>query len=316
MGSGHWRGCHTFQNITCDGERSRKSTSREGGLKMGGRYWYFYQLDGEIEYHDPTEPFTSACPYLPGQPVNILDVPIELGSDGGRGRSGSASIIFTAGPAAVRTMDPAQKFVSPRPAPMPSPARLNTSPSSVQRVRSESRSPTASTSSWIPRTGATSPSSNGSGPTLSRFLPSFRKGSTSEPAGAVTASPRGCLGHIGREQAAHRKSAMEIGSPSLIDCTNLDLQCISLSTIAPAHSNSSSRATSRETSPLRKYIFERPRELSPLERNRVDHRETEDACGIQFSVQRSARSRESSRLRHSLSIEDESELQNAMPCEE
>lgn len=40
-GPGHWRGCHTFENITCDGDTLDVSPSREGGLKMGGTYWYY-----------------------------------------------------------------------------------------------------------------------------------------------------------------------------------------------------------------------------------------------------------------------------------
>jgi hypothetical protein len=41
MGTGHWRGCHTFKNITCDGEARATGPSRQGGLKMGGKYWYY-----------------------------------------------------------------------------------------------------------------------------------------------------------------------------------------------------------------------------------------------------------------------------------
>lgn len=41
MGGGHWRGCHTFKNITCDGIAKNGSNGRDGGLKMGGKYWYY-----------------------------------------------------------------------------------------------------------------------------------------------------------------------------------------------------------------------------------------------------------------------------------
>ena len=43
-GPGQWRGCHTFENITCDGDTLDASTSRDGGLKMGGTYWYYVRL--------------------------------------------------------------------------------------------------------------------------------------------------------------------------------------------------------------------------------------------------------------------------------
>ncbi|KAL8727701.1 MAG: hypothetical protein Q9166_005874 [cf. Caloplaca sp. 2 TL-2023] len=76
-GSGHWRGCHSFRNITCDGSSLDPSLRRDGGLKMGGTYWYYYRLDGEVDYHDPIEPSTTACPLLPGQQVNVLEVPIQ-----------------------------------------------------------------------------------------------------------------------------------------------------------------------------------------------------------------------------------------------
>lgn len=66
---------------------------------MGGTYWYYvsaresasskymltvsrvqYKLDGDSEYHDPSQPSTTACPLLPGQRVNILEVPSDGGS--------------------------------------------------------------------------------------------------------------------------------------------------------------------------------------------------------------------------------------------
>lgn len=40
-GRGHWRGCHTFENIICDGEPENSHEKRNGCLKMGGKYWYF-----------------------------------------------------------------------------------------------------------------------------------------------------------------------------------------------------------------------------------------------------------------------------------
>lgn len=42
IGQGHWRGCHTFTNITCDGKtHSTSRKGRNGALKMGGTYWYY-----------------------------------------------------------------------------------------------------------------------------------------------------------------------------------------------------------------------------------------------------------------------------------
>jgi len=37
-----WRGCHTFKDIVCDGETVESGDkSRDGGLRMGGTYWYY-----------------------------------------------------------------------------------------------------------------------------------------------------------------------------------------------------------------------------------------------------------------------------------
>jgi hypothetical protein len=39
--TGNWRCCHAFENIVCDGVTLETSASRDGGLKMGGTYWYY-----------------------------------------------------------------------------------------------------------------------------------------------------------------------------------------------------------------------------------------------------------------------------------
>ena len=44
-GKGYWKGCHTFENIICDGELDIRGRKRDGGLKMGGRYWYYVSLE-------------------------------------------------------------------------------------------------------------------------------------------------------------------------------------------------------------------------------------------------------------------------------
>ena len=40
-GKEHWTGCHSFENIICDGKVGAAGTARDGGLKMGGTYWYY-----------------------------------------------------------------------------------------------------------------------------------------------------------------------------------------------------------------------------------------------------------------------------------
>ncbi|KAI9735331.1 MAG: hypothetical protein M1818_006526 [Claussenomyces sp. TS43310] len=123
-GRGQWRGCYTFSDIICDdaGDGST-SPKRSGGLKMGHTYWYYYELDDGTEIYDPTFPFTSSCPYLPGQPVNSLWVPIEVNPL----RERSASMGSIAG--GFKTMNPEDKFLTPRAPPaIPRLARLDTSP--------------------------------------------------------------------------------------------------------------------------------------------------------------------------------------------
>ncbi|ROW12099.1 hypothetical protein VMCG_00704 [Cytospora schulzeri] len=107
---GQWRGCYEFKNIICDGDRPA-TARRNGGLKMGQPYYYYYELDGSVEAHDPSRPTTSACPYLPGQTVNMMHVPAEV-SD--RKRSASLSSVRDED---FKTMDPNHKFITPRAAP-------------------------------------------------------------------------------------------------------------------------------------------------------------------------------------------------------
>lgn len=143
-GAGHWRGCHTFTDIICDGTSRSYSPGRSGGLKMGVTYWYYvcsrceddlaeqtlilqqYRLDGDIEYVNEGDPVTTSCPLLPGQPVNVLNVPFVLPDTHAlRSRDNSVS------PASSehRTMDPKDKYMNPRTPPKPKPQlpRLKTS---------------------------------------------------------------------------------------------------------------------------------------------------------------------------------------------
>ncbi|KAK8139329.1 hypothetical protein PG984_002709 [Apiospora sp. TS-2023a] len=144
---GQWRGCHTFRDIVCDGDQSFISPKRTGGLRMGQTYYYYYEIDGSTETHDPAMPSTTSCPYLPGQAVNTLDVPTEHPT---RHRSASMTSITAAD---YRTMNPMDKFRSPRPAPtVPGMARslVSSSPSEALQLQvpvqvprpSRSQSPT------------------------------------------------------------------------------------------------------------------------------------------------------------------------------
>lgn len=79
-GAGIWTGCFKFTDIIFDGDTPHRGKPRAGGLKQGGTYWYFYRLDDEREIFDECQPSTSECPLLPGQVVNVLEVPSEVQS--------------------------------------------------------------------------------------------------------------------------------------------------------------------------------------------------------------------------------------------
>ncbi|KAL2124064.1 hypothetical protein VTJ04DRAFT_429 [Mycothermus thermophilus] len=175
---GQWRGCYTFQDATREDDAGNVP-KRNGGLKMGNTYYYYvrtprrpsespvnsallvrqsltessqqYEVDGSSETYDPTQPSTTTCPYLPGQPVNTLYVPVEKSL---RRRSASLTSLRSED---FRTMDPASKFIAPRPAPSPPEPirRLGTAPPQQQqrqRMQSSfkrpSRSPSPS-SRWV-----------------------------------------------------------------------------------------------------------------------------------------------------------------------
>lgn len=87
-GSGHWTGCHAFNDIVCDGEEHTHPANRRNiGLRQGGTYYYYFVINNASDFYDLNTPYTSLCPLLPGRPVNILEVPIE------RPMSNSSSLV-------------------------------------------------------------------------------------------------------------------------------------------------------------------------------------------------------------------------------
>ena len=86
---------------------------------MGGTYWYFvrryygklgerhwlmdaqYRLDRDVDFYNYMEPWTTSCPFLPGQAVNLLEVPVEVDNRVSRTNASSscaASDVFTLDP--------------------------------------------------------------------------------------------------------------------------------------------------------------------------------------------------------------------------
>ena len=122
-GSEYWSGCFNFSNIVCDGKPSVLIEPRDGGLRMGGTYWYYYKINNDQDFHNVCERATTNCPMLPGQLINILNIPYAL--SGNRSRNPSTSSTSSE----RRTMNPEDRFMNPRPAPAkPVTARVSTSP--------------------------------------------------------------------------------------------------------------------------------------------------------------------------------------------
>ncbi|KAF7546517.1 hypothetical protein G7046_g9278 [Stylonectria norvegica] len=153
-GRGQWRGCYAFRDIICDDASASASASqpfgtqpsgtqpsykRSGGLKMGHTYYYYYEVDGSLETHDPALPSTTTCPYLPGQTVNTLIVPVEQAL---RQRSASLTSMRHGD---FMTMNPNAKFITPQPAPVAPidsyPLRLGSSPLLQHKTSTRSLSP-------------------------------------------------------------------------------------------------------------------------------------------------------------------------------
>ncbi|EGR48820.1 uncharacterized protein TRIREDRAFT_61576, partial [Trichoderma reesei QM6a] len=140
-GQGQWRGCFAFQNVM-DDDGSPHHPKTSGGLKMGHTYFYYYEVDGSTETFDTTMPHTTACPYMPGQTVNTLQVPIERTA---RFRSASTTSVNLEN---FRTMDPATKFIKPLPPTPLSPDTNKRRSQSAPQPSSSSSSRSTSPRSW------------------------------------------------------------------------------------------------------------------------------------------------------------------------
>lgn len=119
-GPGFFTGCFKFRDIIFDGNEVNWSRPRSGGLKQGGTYWYYFRIDDEVEAYDDRRDCTSECPLMPGQTVNVIDVPREVVHSPVRGRS--ASVDDLAGTLtqldALHTMNPNSKYNALSPPPV------------------------------------------------------------------------------------------------------------------------------------------------------------------------------------------------------
>lgn len=102
---------------------------------------------------------------LPGQRVNVLNVPIHFSSGNRKHRNTSVS----SSSSELRTMNPEDKYINPRPAPQPNPARLKTSASQITALKLD-----CLPSNCSPVSGWSSHKRNASLPTTAVSLRSFR----------------------------------------------------------------------------------------------------------------------------------------------
>ena len=91
---------------------------------MGGTYWYYvshhrlgvnlaaahfmqYRFNGDVDHHDPAKPSTTLCPSLPGQTVNILEMPVQADEQELLTPNGSTTSLDSF----VFTLDPKDKYL-------------------------------------------------------------------------------------------------------------------------------------------------------------------------------------------------------------
>ena len=278
-----------------------------------------YQLDDSIDFHNSAEPSTTSCPLLPGQLVNVLNVPFHLYS--GRPRNDSISSTSSE----LRTMNPEDKFLNPRPVPVPQPKlpRLNTSPT-LPTFPQPSDSSTRSGSPW---SAMSLSSSRGESPPISattlRKLRLPRKPSIDGASRSISpqnkttglraairqfASQRSISpeGESNRGRRGQADYEMEISAPIIVG------QAGTGGNIGKPSSNASSRSVSRENSPTSIVARQPSAQTSQLALRRglnqpADLQNDISATSLQSHRRQRSLSREPSSLRNPLTLQDQAE---------
>ncbi|KAI8932922.1 hypothetical protein NX059_010394 [Plenodomus lindquistii] len=222
---------------------------------MGGTYWYYYKIDGDEECHNPSEPSTTVCPLLPGQRLNVLEVPRERHS-----RSNSET-------SAAFTRNPGDRYLTPVP-----PAPLRPPPSRRAGSDSSSQYAMSPPSPWAPRSATYPPGEQYLSPNVIRHA---RSASASPHMPSTPIFPDF---KVLKEKLASKRSAsrirssskpkeLEIGSPVLVSSTVDKKSLIPLSVYQPKHSRS---ATSVAITKVTRSIPSIRKQFSPLASNPVD----------------------------------------------
>ncbi|KAF2026225.1 hypothetical protein EK21DRAFT_74653, partial [Setomelanomma holmii] len=256
-GRNHWRGCFTFSDIICDGDLKDLAPKRDGPLKMGGTYWYYYKVDDDEECHDPSKPSTTVCPLLPGQRLNLLEIPSERHS-----RSNSE-------PLDGFTRNPSDRFLNPVP-----PASLRPLPSPRLHSASSSTSPMPLPSPWTPRSATYPPTDAFLSPNVVRHARSA-SASPHMPSTPLFADFRGLKDKLVAKRAASRNRSssksqeLDIGSPVLVSTTNPELNLVPLASFRSAPTSAPREDVTPEAS-LPRGIPTIRRDFSPLGSHPVD----------------------------------------------
>ncbi|KAH9872482.1 hypothetical protein IAQ61_005318 [Plenodomus lingam] len=250
-----WKGCFTFSDIICDGDLEEQSTRRDGLLKMGGTYWYYYKVDENEECHNPSEPSTTVCPLLPGQRLNVLEVPRERHS-----RSNSES-------SATFTRNPDDRYLTPVP-----PAALRPPPSLRSGSDSSSSYSMSPPSPWAPRSATYVPAERYLSPNVIRHARSAsaspRMPSTPMfPDFKVLKEKLASKRSAARTRSSSKSKELEIGSPVLVSSTVSEDSLIPLSVYRPSRSHD---AAATPATKMTRSIPSIRKQFSPLASNPVD----------------------------------------------
>lgn len=238
---------------------------------MGGTYWYYvsqlvilygydidllqYKVDDDDETHNSSEPSTTFCPLLPGQRLNVLEVPSE-----GHSRSKSD-------PPGGFTRNPSDRYLNPVP-----PAPLKSSqPGTATKIPS----PLPLPSPWAPKSATYPPSDAFLTPNVVRHARSASASPRMPCADFKLADFRGLKEKLASKRSASRSRSssksqdLEIGSPMLISTTVDELNLIPLVAYRPAPT-SAPRDDASNTSPAARSIPTIRKEFSPLGSHPVD----------------------------------------------
>lgn len=212
-----------------------------------------YKVDGDEEQHNPAEESTTLCPLLPGQRLNVLEVPHE-----GHSRSNSET------PSAF-TRNPNDRYLTPVP---PAPPRSH--PASRRGVAGEPHT-TPLPSPWTPRSATLSSTDCFLSPHVVRHARSA-SASPCIPSTPLFADFKALKDKLASKRATSRNRSgsktkeLEISSPVLVSGGE-ELNLIPLSVYRP--SVESIRETPAENTPLHSLPSLR-RKFSPLASHPVD----------------------------------------------